>query len=115
MTRKDYVLIAEAMRNASPPHVLGTDAYTCWFACVCNLAHKLCADNARFDVPTFLNACDTRKGEPLPATWRGIRVVDGDESDLRFLDDPCVIVGLRAKGKAKGDASGFVQVTGGAA
>jgi hypothetical protein len=53
---------------------------------------------------------DTRKGTPLPALWRGIRVVDGDESDLRFLDDPCVIVGLRAKGDAKHDASGFVQI-----
>lgn len=56
---------------------------------------------------------DTRKGEPLPLFWRGYRVVDGDVSDLRFLDDSeacAVVVGLRAKGKAKGDASGFVQI-----
>lgn len=54
---------------------------------------------------------DTRKGQPLPAFWRGYRVVDGDSSDLRFLDasDGCaVIVGLRAKGRAKRDASNFV-------
>jgi len=52
---------------------------------------------------------DTRKGQPLPATWHGYRVVDGDISDLRFLDEAGVVVGLRAKGKAKKDCSGFVQ------
>ena len=36
-------------------------------------------------------------------------VVDGDESDLRFLDAPGVIVGLKAKGRAKKDTSGFVR------
>lgn len=62
---------------------------------------------------------DTKRGEPLPATWRGYRVIDGDESDLRFLDPRSpmygarpVIVGLRAKGKAKGETSGFVQIGG---
>lgn len=44
----------------------------------------------------------------LPATYLGKQVVDGDVSDLRFLDPKNVIVGLRAKGKAKKDTSGFV-------
>ena len=35
-------------------------------------------------------------------------VVDGDKSDLRFLDGENVIVGLIAKGQAKKDQSGFV-------
>ncbi|QQM14043.1 GP88 family protein [Rhizobium ruizarguesonis] len=35
-------------------------------------------------------------------------VIDGDETDMRFLDPKGVIVGLYAKGKAKGDQSGFV-------
>lgn len=52
----------------------------------------------------------TRKGEPLPETWHGFRVIDGDESDLRFTDPAGVVVGLRAKGDAKGEASGFVQI-----
>lgn len=52
---------------------------------------------------------DTKKGKELPATWRGYKVIDGDEHDLRFLDERTVIVGLRAKGAAKKDAaSGFV-------
>jgi len=46
--------------------------------------------------------------DKLPTTWRGHKVVDGDESDLRFLDPVGVIVGLKAKGKAKTDDSGFV-------
>jgi len=34
--------------------------------------------------------------------------IDGDETDLRFLDPKGVVVGLYAKGKAKTDTSGFV-------
>ena len=46
--------------------------------------------------------------DKLPTTWRGHKVIDGDENDLRFLDPVGVIVGLKAKGKAKTDDSGFV-------
>lgn len=45
----------------------------------------------------------------IPATFKGLRVIDGDKDDLRFLDPQGVIVGLIAKGKkAKADKSGFV-------
>jgi len=45
----------------------------------------------------------------LPDTFRGLRVIDGDKDDLRFLDPKGVVVGLVAKGKkAKRDKSGFV-------
>lgn len=44
----------------------------------------------------------------LPDTYKGKKVIDGDENDLRFLDPKGVIVGLVEKGKAKKDASGFV-------
>ena len=44
----------------------------------------------------------------LPATYLGRKVINGDETDLRFLDEKNVIVGLKAKGKAKKDTSGFV-------
>jgi hypothetical protein len=36
-------------------------------------------------------------------------VIDGDAHDLRFLDPRGVIVGLKAKGNAKHDTSGFVR------
>lgn len=45
----------------------------------------------------------------VPKVYKGIRVVPGDESDLRFLDPKTVIVGLKAKGQAKKDLSGFVK------
>jgi hypothetical protein len=49
------------------------------------------------------------KGEPLPAEYLGREVINGDVTDLRFLDKGNVVVGLRAKGKnGKLDASGFV-------
>ena len=44
----------------------------------------------------------------VPTNWHGIKVIDGDKHDMRFLDETRVIVGLTAKGKAKKDASGFV-------
>lgn len=44
----------------------------------------------------------------VPETYIGRPVIDGDETDLRFLDPQGVIVGLKAKGKAKKDISGFV-------
>ena len=47
-------------------------------------------------------------GKTLPAHFLGRAVVNGDESDLRFLDKPGVVVGLTAKGKARRDTSGFV-------
>jgi len=44
----------------------------------------------------------------LPATWQGVPVINGDESDVRFMDSKGVIVGLKAKGLGKKDTSGFV-------
>jgi len=46
--------------------------------------------------------------DKLPKTFKGLPVIDGDKDDLRFLDPQGVIVGLKAKGKAKNDRSGFV-------
>ena len=44
----------------------------------------------------------------VPENYLGRPVINGDETDLRFLDPKGVIVGLKAKGKAKKDLSGFV-------
>ena len=54
---------------------------------------------------------DVKRGHALPATWEGYRVIDGDETDLRFTDEHGVVVGLRAKGPAKKDCTGFVVST----
>ena len=44
----------------------------------------------------------------LPETYIGRPVINGDDTDLRFLDPKGIIVGLKAKGKAKKDTTGFV-------
>ena len=44
----------------------------------------------------------------LPEQYIGRPVINGDDTDLRFLDPKGVIVGLKAKGKAKKDTTGFV-------
>jgi hypothetical protein len=49
-----------------------------------------------------------RDKDNIPATFKGLTVVDGDKDDLRFLDPKGVVVALYAKGKAKKDTSGFV-------
>lgn len=49
-----------------------------------------------------------RKESSIPTVFKGIRVVSGDNSDVRHLDDQGVIVGLYAKGAAKRDTTGFV-------
>ena len=33
----------------------------------------------------------------LPSQYKGFKVVNGDESDLRFLDEQNVIIGLKYK------------------
>jgi len=50
-----------------------------------------------------------KKTLPMPETYMGRPVFNGDDSDLRFLDPHGVVVGLYAKGKAKKDTSGFVK------
>ena len=47
--------------------------------------------------------------DKLPETYMGRTVFDADETDLRFLDPKGVIAGLKAKGRAKKDTSGFVR------
>ena len=44
----------------------------------------------------------------LPETYKGVKVVDGDYSDLEMLKFKNVILGLKAKGEAKKDTTGFV-------
>jgi hypothetical protein len=41
-------------------------------------------------------------------TYMGRPVINGDHDDLRFLDPSNVVVGLKGKGPAKRDTSGFV-------
>jgi len=53
------------------------------------------------------NVAAVFRGE-LPETWKGKPVVNGDETDLRFLDPKGCVVGLVEKGLAKKDETGFV-------
>ncbi len=44
----------------------------------------------------------------LPKRYKNIRVIDGDKSDLEMLKHKGIILGLKAKGDAKKDTTGFV-------
>jgi hypothetical protein len=49
-----------------------------------------------------------RSRAEIPERFLGMECVDGDDSDLRFLDPQGVVVALYAKGRARLDTSGFV-------
>lgn len=72
------------------------------------------ADKAREALRNGLNVAAVFRSPAARDAWRdlggfmGAPVIDGDETDLRFLDPRGVIVGLYAKGDAKRDTSGFV-------
>lgn len=65
-----------------------------------NLNDVIAAKHAGLNIAVVFNQ--------LPQRYLGREVINGDDTDLRFLDPKEVIVGLKAKGKAKKDTSGFV-------
>ena len=44
----------------------------------------------------------------MPAQFMGREVINGDAHDARFIEDKNLVIGLKAKGKAKKDVTGFV-------
>lgn len=46
--------------------------------------------------------------DKIPQEYKGKPVFNADETDLRFLDPKGVVLGLKAKGRAKKDRTGFV-------
>lgn len=56
------------------------------------------------------NIASVFPSKSVPDTHLGMPVIDGDESDVRFLDPQGVVVGLKIKGaKGKADATGFTH------
>lgn len=59
-----------------------------------------------YNVAVVLNLKPT---DEKPAQWGGYPVINGDETDVRFIDKTGHIVALSAKGSARKDTSGFVR------
>lgn len=55
-----------------------------------------------------VNVAVVFSSDSFPSDFLGYPVTTGEENDLRFLDKPSQIIGLKAKGKAKKQASSFV-------
>ena len=70
-------------------------------------ANKKYADYWRTALDKGMNVATVFRKD-LPESYKNVKVVSGDMNDLRFLDEKGVIVGLKAKGKARKDTSGFV-------
>lgn len=45
----------------------------------------------------------------MPKRYHDRKVLDGDDTDLRFLEPKKAVIGLKAKGQAKHDTTGFVK------
>lgn len=84
-----------------------------------HLTFSLAEDNDAYAAQAFQNGLNvavvfaTGRNKPLPKSFAlmgvNIPVIDGDEHDYRPADEINSIVGLRAKGDAIGDDSGFVR------
>jgi hypothetical protein len=55
-----------------------------------------------------VNVAVVFSSDQFPTSFLDYPVLTGEESDLRFLDAPYHVIGLKAKGKAKKQASDFV-------
>jgi hypothetical protein len=103
VTFYDYTKVPARLRRRA----LGIPNYSLTFSLAeSNEEHARDALAAGFNVAAVFAV---KRGQPLPAEFWGHRVIDGDLSDLRFTDPSGVIVGLRAKGRAINDTSGFVR------
>lgn len=49
-----------------------------------------------------------RTSEEIPSTFLGRKVINGDDSDIRFNEPADIVSALYAKGNARNDKSGFV-------
>jgi hypothetical protein len=99
----DYTKIPVAKRDLTIPN------YHLTFSLAeSNRRDAIAALNAGLNVAAVVRV---RKSQPIPSPINlgGYRaVIDGDETDVRFSDAAGRVIGLRAKGKAKKDTTGFV-------
>ena len=75
-----------------------------------HLTYSLNEDNRKnaFDILNRGGNISAVFRKSLPKKYNGFKVVNADDSDLRFLDGDNIIAGLLAKGIARNDYSGFV-------
>jgi hypothetical protein len=70
-----------------------------------NHKETLLALQMGFNVAVVFNVKDETE---LPSQYQGFKVINGDMHDLTFLHDKNTIIGLKAKGQARKDTTGFV-------
>lgn len=107
----DYTKIfSRALANARGEHP--ANYFICFSRSETNETECRAVLNAGGNVAVVLNICSCKRAckhvIPEGLTYLGRPVINGDYDDLRFLDPRGVIVGLKAKGRAKLDTTGFV-------
>jgi hypothetical protein len=77
-----------------------------------HLTFSLAEDNtvqAEKALDNGINVAAVFRVPQFPVSYFNRQVIDGDETDLRFLDPKGSVIGLKAKGKARKDTTGFVK------
>ncbi len=95
----DYTKLASRLSKALPANYDLTFSYSARPTYQKQVSLALRNDNTKMAV--------VFAGE-FPLTFMGRKVIDGDAQDARFLDAQGVIVGLKAKGKAKTVKNDFI-------
>ena len=90
---KNLNMAKSIKKEFSRVHITFSKSESNWYECIEALEHG-------FNVAAVFNE--------VPDSYKGYKVIDGDLSDERFNDQKWVIVGLKAKGEAKNDKTGFV-------
>lgn len=104
----DYTKVYNRTRKSLPANYRLTLSYS-----EANRAYsdavKIAATETGTNVAVVFRDKATRDGY-MASGFEGIEVLDGDQTDMRFLDpsDRVYVIGLYAKGSAKTDFSGFV-------
>jgi hypothetical protein len=97
---KSFHRAMKSLREPSMPHLVLSHSGWNMDQCRCYMDH---GGTAAF-------VFNIRKGQPLPASYCGYAVIDGDLTDDRCSDPEGVIVGLRAKGNVVADGKFITNV-----
>ena len=106
VTFYDYSKIAKRARKALPANYSLTLSYSAANPAYADSIISTARDTGSNVAVVFRTKA--QRDSYMESGWNGLSVINGDLTDMRFLDPRGVIVGLYAKGTSKRDMSGFI-------
>lgn len=106
VTFYDYTKVAKRARKALPSNYSLTLSYSAANQGYADMIMSAALDTGANVATVFRTKA--QRDKYVETGWRGLSVIDGDKTDMRFLDPRGVVVGLYAKGTSKRDRTGFI-------